>query len=214
MYYFFCNWGNKYAITDTKLYVLVVTLSTQENVNLLQQLESGFKRIINWNKYNPKATIDAWSQYFDSLIDPNFQVVKRLFALSFENNNSKTEHTGYFLSKVEIKDYNVVINEKNVFLQLVKSDSRTYGNIPKIAPGQGDDYRTGCLLDYLFFKEHYKMIAIDLSKQQALDADRKAIQQVNIHGNLDRDGSTTMFFVIEKAKDTIFDFPKRTLRVL
>ena len=140
--------------------------------------------------------------------------MKRLFALSFENNNSKTEHTGYFLSKVEIKDYNVVINEKNVFLQLVKSDSRTYGNIPKIAPGQGDDYRTGCLLDYLFFKEHYKMIAIDLSKQQALDADRKAIQQVNIHGNLDRDGSTTMFFVIEKAKDTIFDFPKRTLRVL
>ena len=58
------------------------------------------------------------------------------------------------------------------------------------------------------------MIAIDLSKQQALDADRKAIQQVNIHGNLDRDGITTMFFVNEKAKDTIFDFLKRTLRVL
>ena len=103
--------------------------------------------------------------------------------------------------------------KKNVFLQPVKIDSRTYDDIQKIATGQRDDCMAGCLLDYLFFKEHYKMIAMDLSKQQALDADRKAIQQINIDRNLDRDGSTT-FFVIEKAKDTTFEFPKRTLRVL
>ena len=81
------------------------------------------------------------------------------------------------------------------------NDSRTYDNIQ----GQGDDYAAGYLLDHSSFKKHYKMIAIDLSKQQALDADQKAIQQINFTGNLDREA--TMFFIIEEAKETILDFP-------
>ena len=68
---------------------------------------------------------------------------------------------------------------QNVFDQPVKNDSRTYDNILKIATAQGDGYTTGCFLDYPYFKEYYKMIAIDLSKQQALDVDQKAIQQVS-----------------------------------
>ena len=84
-------------------------------------------------------------------------------------------HTGYYLPKVEIKDYNVMIHGKKFFDQPVKSDMRRYDNIRKIATSQGDDYTTGCLLDHNYFKEHYKMIAIDLSKQKALDADPKAI---------------------------------------
>ena len=84
--------------------------------------------------------------------------------------------------------------------------NKTYENIRKIAIGHGDDYTTGCLLDYCYFKENYKLIAIDLSKQQALDADPRAIQQINFTANLDRTGNTTIFFVMEQAKETIFEF--------
>ena len=87
---------------------------------------------------------------------------------------------------IPIEDYNVKIDGQNVFDHPVKSDMRTYNNTQKIETGQGDDYTTGCLLDYPYFKDHYMMIAIDLSKQQALDADSKAIQQTNFTGNLNR----------------------------
>ena len=93
-----------------------------------------------------------------------------------------------------------MIDGENVFDQPINSNIKTYENIRKIATGKGDDYTTGCLLDYSYFKDHYKMIAIDLSKQQALDADPRAIQQINFTANLDRDGNTTMFFIIEEAK--------------
>ena len=87
-------------------------------------------------------------------------------------------------------------------------------NIRKIATGQGDDYKTGCLLDYPYFKENYKMIAIDLSKQQAPDADPRAIQQINFTANLDGAGNTTMFFIIEEAKETLLDFSQGIVKVL
>ena len=96
-----------------------------------------------------------------------------------------------------------MIDAKNFFDQPVINDKVTYENIRKIAMGQGDDYTTGCLLDYTYFKENYKMIAIDLSKQQELDADPRAIQQINFTANLDRAGNTTIFFIIEEAKETV-----------
>ena len=92
--------------------------------------------------------------------------------------------------------------------------NKTYENIRKIATGQGDDYKTGCLLDYPHFKNHYKMTAIDLRKQQALDADPRAIQQINFTANLDRAGNTTMSFIIEEAKETVFGFSQETEKVL
>ena len=82
----------------------------------------------------------------------------------------------------------------------------TYENIRKITVGRGDDYTTGCLLDYTYFKKYYKMIAIYLSKQQALDADPKAIQQISLTANLDRAGNRTIYFILEEAKETIFEF--------
>ena len=103
--------------------------------------------------------------------------------------------------------------EKNVFDQPVKNNKVTYENIRKIATGQGDDYTTGCLLDYTYFKK-YKMIAIDLSKQQALDADPKAIQQINFTANLDRAGNTRFYFILEEAKETVFEFSQGTVKVL
>ena len=103
---------------------------------------------------------------------------------------------------------------KNLFDQSINSELKAYENIRKVATGQGDDYTTGCLLDYSYFKDHYKMIAIDLSKQQALDADPRAIQQINFTANLDRAGNTTMFFIIEEAKETMLDFSQGTVKVL
>ena len=91
---------------------------------------------------------------------------------------------------------------------------KTYKNIRRIATGQGDDYTTGCLLDYSYFKDHYKLIAIDLSKQQVLDADPTGIQQINFATNLDRRGNTTMFFTIEEAKETVLDFSQGSVQVL
>ena len=107
-----------------------------------------------------------------------------------------------------------MIDGKNFFDQPINSMTKTYGNIRKIAIGQGDDYTTGCLLDYPYFKDHYKLIGIDLSKQEALDADPRAVQEINFTANLDRAGNTTMFFIIEEAKETILDFSQGTVKVL
>ena len=148
----------KFAITDTKLYVPTVTLSTQDNWKLLQQLKSGFKRTINWNKYQSKVSPERQNQHLDSLIDSTSQGINKLFVLSFENEDDRNVNTGYYLPEAETKDYDVMIDEKNVFDQPVKSDMRTFGNIRKFVTVQEDDYTTGCLLDYPYFKEHYKLI--------------------------------------------------------
>ena len=93
-----------------------------------------------------------------------------------------------------------MIDGKNIVDQPRNNDFKTYENIRKIATGQGDDCASGCLLDYPYFKENYKMIAVDLSKQQALDVDPRAIQQINFTGNLDRVENITKFFIIEETK--------------
>ena len=107
-----------------------------------------------------------------------------------------------------------MIDGKNVFDQPLKNDKVTYEIIRKIATGQGDDYATGCLLDYIYFKNHYKMIAVDLSKQQALDANPKAIQQINFTSNLERAGNTRFYFILEEAKETVIEFSEGTIKIL
>ena len=108
-----------------------------------------------------------------------------------------------------------MIDGKNFFDQPINSMTKTYENTRKSTTGQGDDYATGCLLDYSYFKNHYKMIAIDLSKQQDLEADPRAIQQISFTANLDNDDrNTTIFFIIEEAKETVLDFLQRTVKVL
>ena len=101
-----------------------------------------------------------------------------------------------------------MIDGKNFFDQTVKDDKVTYENIRKIATGQGDNYTTGSLLGYIYFKNDYKMIAVDLSKQQALDANPKAIQQTDFTANLDRDGNTRFYFILEEAKKLFLNFHK------
>ena len=203
-----------FAITDTKLYVPVVTLSTQENTKFFQQLKSGFKRVINWNKYLSKPELLAQNLNLNHLVEPSFQGVNRLFVLAFENDDDRTSSDEYDLPIVEIKYYNIMINGENFFDQPKKNRGATYDNIRKIATGYGDDYTTGCLLDYSYFTDTYKMIAVDLSKQQALDADPRAIQQINFTANLDRAGNTRVYFILEEAKETIPDFSQGTVKVL
>ena len=110
----------KFVITETKLYVPFVTLSTQDNAKLLQQLKTSFKRTISWNKYQSNLKTYPQNRYLNHLGDPSFQGVNRLIVLSFENEADRTSHSTYYLPKVEIKDYNVPIDGKNFFDQPVK----------------------------------------------------------------------------------------------
>ena len=203
-----------FEVIDTKLYVPVVTLSTKENAKLLQQLKSGFKRVINWNKYLSKPELLRQNPNLNYLMEPSFQGVNRLFILAFENDTQRTSHFGYYLPNVEIKNYNIVINGENFFDQPIKNKKVTYDNIRKIATGYGDDYTTGCLLDYPCFIETYKMFAVDLSEQKALDFDLKAIEQINFAANLDRAGNTRVYFILEEAKETVLNFSQGIVKVL
>ena len=137
----------------------------------MRKLESSFQRTVNWNKYQSKVIQQTRNRDLDFLIDPSFQGVNRIFVLSLEDRRVRENYEQYFLPTVEIKDYNVVINGINFFDRTVKNNLRTYDNVRKIAIGQGDDYTTGCLIDYPCFKNYYKLTAVDLSKQQKLDAD-------------------------------------------
>ena len=136
----------------------------------------------------------------------------RLFVLSFKDDDGRENHKQYYLPSVEIKYCNILIDGRNFLDQPIKDGLKTYDNIKKIAMSQGDDYTTGCLLDYVYFKEYYKLIAKDLSKQQKLDADPKAIQLINFTGNLDRGEGSIMFFIIEEAKESVLDFQREQLK--
>ena len=115
------NQNPTFEITETKLYVPVVTLSTQDNAKLLPQLKSGFKRKISWNKYLAKPELLAQNANLNHLIEPSFQGVNRLFVLAFENDAQRTSNKRYYIPNVEIKDYNVMIDGKNLFDQPVKN---------------------------------------------------------------------------------------------
>ena len=203
-----------FTITETNLYVPIVTSSTEDNVKLLPQLKSSFKRTMSWNKYLTKPELLAQNPNLTHLIEPSFQDVNILFVLAFENDAQRTSNKRYYIPNVEIKDYNVMINGKNFFDQPINNMIKTYENNRKITIGQGDDHATDCLLDYTYFKKYYKMIAIDLSKQQALDADPKANEQIIFTANLDRAGNTRFYFILEEVKETVFEFSQGTVKVL
>ena len=102
-------------------------------------MKSGFKRTTNWNKYQSKITIQERNRYLDYLIDPSFQGLNRHFVLSFENNTGRKSYEQYYLPRVEIKDYNVMIDGQNIFHQPVNNNLKTCEKIQKITTGQGDD---------------------------------------------------------------------------
>ena len=121
-----------FKITDTKLYVPVVSLSTKDDNNFLEQLKSGFKRFINWNKYRSEMTNQTKTNHLNHLIDPTFIKVNRLFVLSFENEEDRTSFSKYYVPKVEIKDF-VLIDGKNFFDMPLKNKEEAYEKIMRIS---------------------------------------------------------------------------------
>ena len=151
-----------FQITSTKLYVPVVTLSTKDNVNLTKQLDEGFKRSVCWNEYKSKIetkTADD-SNVIRFPLDASFQGVNRLFVLAFdstENGNKKVErdsHRKYFLPRVDITNYNVLIDGRNFYDQPISDQIKKYDEIRNIATAKKDNYTTGRLLDYQYLKDH------------------------------------------------------------
>ena len=108
------NQSATFTTTETRLYVPVVTLSTQDNAKVLPQLKSGFKRTINWNTYVSKPEILAQNPYLNHFAEPSFQGIRAFFVLAFENETQRTSSRGYYLPNIEIKSYNVMIDEKNI----------------------------------------------------------------------------------------------------
>ena len=178
-------------------------LSTENEEKLLEQLRTEFKRTIKWNKYRSKMTNQSKNNNLNYLIDPTFTKVNRLFVLSFENENDRASFSKYYVPNVQIKDFNVLINGKSFFDMPIKIGKEPYEQIFEM--GRNNDYTTGNLLDYEYFSKHYKLIAIDLSKQIELEnPDLK--QQINFIGRLERNGGATMFFTIEKSEETTSEF--------
>ena len=130
------------------------------------------------------------------MVEPSFQGVNRLFVLAFENETQRTSAKSFYLPNVEIKDCNIMINGENFFYQAVKNNKVTYENIRKIATGPGDDYTTGCLLDYLYFKGSYSYTSN---------------QQINVTANVDIAGNTRIYFILEETKETKLDFSQGTV---
>ena len=152
-----------FQIKDIKLYVPVFTSSTEDYNSFLEKLKSGFKITIKWNKYRSERTNQTKTNNLNYLIDPTFNTVHRLFVLSFENREGRTSFSTYYTPKVEIKDFNVLFHGKSFFDVTVKHKEEMNEKIMSIS--KNNNYTAGNLLDYEYFSKHYKLIAIDLSKQ-------------------------------------------------
>ena len=203
--------GLEFKLTDTKLYVPVVTSSKENDTKLLEQLKSGFKKTIKWNKYKSQITIQTQNNNLNYLIDSTFTNVNRLFVLSFTRNNAgdnRDSFSHYYVPNVEIKDFNVLIDGKSFFDLPVKNEEEAYEKI--IEMSNNNDYTTGNLLDFGYFKENYKLIAIDLSKQTKL----KDPQQISFIGKLLNRRGATMFFIIKKSEEATFNFSQNSITII
>ena len=170
--------GASLAINDCKLYIPVVTLSKDEEIKLLTNLKSGFTREIVWNKYRSQMSTEATNNNLNILIDPTFTNVNRLFVLAYQTADDSQSFSRFCLPKVMVKDFNVIIDKLAFFDLPIKTEEEAYEKI--IDTSRNNEYTTGNLLDYGYFKKYYKLIAIDLSKQQVLQENEDLIQQINL----------------------------------
>ena len=161
-----------FIISDTKLYVPVVTLSKEDNKDVVEQQNKGFQRSIYWNEYKTKEqTEDANANATKYIyLDPSFQGVNRLFIIEYnrlaaanDNQFNKDSQQIYYLPRNDLNKYNVVIDGRNFYDNPIESDIEKYIELKKVVIGKGEDYTTGSLLDYNYFKKHYKLVAVDIS---------------------------------------------------
>ena len=203
--------GTTFEITDTKLYVPAVTLSTEDDNKLLEQLKTGFTRTIKWQKYTSEMPNPTEIHNLNYLIDPTFSKVNRFFVLSFKNDQDRTSFTKFYTPKVEIKDFNVLIDGKGFFDVPIKNKEETYEKIIEIS--KNNDHKPGNLLDYDYFSNHYKLIVIDLNKQIELESPHLK-QQINFIGKLAENNGATMVFIIEKSAETTFEFSQNSASII
>ena len=191
-------------------------------------LNEGFERPIYWNEYkvNPNKIVEIAAvndeKYIRELLDSSCQGVKRLFILAYNNTAGNDQvsvdsYKKYFLPRVKIEKYKIEIDGRNFYHQPINDSIEQYDEIRKISTGQGDDYTTGCLLDFADFLKNYRLLAADLSKQKPLDADSRAIQQTIFTGKVKAVVANTrvvIFYILEKSKETVLEFSKGTTKVL
>ena len=202
--------GATLSITDCKLYVPVVTLSKDDEIKLLTNLKSGFKREIIWNKYRSQMTTEAINNNLNILIDPTFTNVNRLFVLAYRTADNRQSFSQFYLPNVMVRDFNVIIDKLAFFDLPIKTEEEAYEKIIDIS--RNNEYTTGNLLDYDYFKKHYKLIAIDLSKQHVLQENEDLIQQINFIGRLEN--AANVFVIIEKKENTILEFSQNLANVI
>ena len=211
------------TISDAKLYVRIVNLSAEDNAKLSKLLSEGFKRPIYWNEYKviPNKIVEIAAnneeKYIRELLDSSYQGVKRLFVLAYDNtagNNqvSIDSFKKYFLPRVKIENYNIEIDGRNFYDQPINDTIKQCDEVRIVSTGQGDDYTTGCLLDFAYFEKNYRLIAADLSKQKALDADSRAIQQIIFTGKAS--AGVMIYYILEQSKETKLEFSEGTTKVL
>ena len=172
-----------FIINDTKLHVPVVTLSKEDNKDFIEQQNKKFQISIYWNKYKTKEiNEDADANVFKYInLDPSFQGVNRLFVMVYNRANGQPTRNGqrkYYLPRIDLEKYNVIIDGRNFYDNPIESDIEKYRELTKVIIGKGEDNTTGSLFDLNYFDKHYKLVAVDLSKQKELDADPRAIQQI------------------------------------
>ena len=204
--------GAMLAITNCRLYVPVVTLSKDDKIKLLTNLKSGFKREIIWNKYRSQMTSEAVNNNLNILVDPTFTNVNRLFVLSYatdDDNYDRQSYYQFYLPKVMVKDYNVIIDKLSFFDLPIKTQEEAY---EKIDISRNNEYTTGNLLDYDYFKKYYKLITIDLSKQQVLQENEDLTQKINFIGRLKE--AANVFIIIEKKEHTVLEFSQNFANVI
>ena len=206
-----------FIINDTKFYVPVLTLS-KEDKDFIEQQNKGFQRSIYWNEYKTKElTENADANVFKYInLDPSFQGVNRLFVMAYNNAENANQPTRngqqkYNVPRIDFKKYNVIIDGRNFYDNPIESNIKKYRELKNVRIGKGEDYTTGSLLDYNYFNKHYKLIAVDLSKQKELDSDPRAIQQTEFKYMLET--NSTIYRVLEKSKETILEFYKGTVKV-
>ena len=202
--------GASLEITKCELYVPVVTLSKDDEIKLLTYLKSGFKREIIWNKYRSQMTTEAINNNLNILVDPTFTNVNRLFVLAYQTADDRQSYSQFYLPKVMVKDYNVIIDKLTFFDLPIKTEEETYEKIIDI--GRNNEHTTGYLLDYDYFKKHYKLIATDLSKQHVLQENEDLIQQINFIERLTE--AANVFVIIEKKENTILEFSQNFANVI
>ena len=205
-----------FIINDTKLYVPVVTLSKEDNKDFIEQQNKGFRRSIYWNEYKTKEiNEDADANVFKYInLDPSFQGVNRLFVMAYNRANGQPTRNGqrkYYLPRIDLEKYNVIIDGRNFHDNPIESDIEKYRELKKVMIGKGEDNTTGSLLDFNYFDKHYKLVAVDLSKQKELDGDPRAIQQIEFKYMLGT--NSTIYWVLEKSKETILEFYKETVKL-